>query len=85
MNVEYAPTIPTLRPMKQQRELTCKTDANPEPTFMWVLPDGSQRSGHTIELMVSISYSELFCSYNRLATFESKRYISMYCSKQVGK
>jgi hypothetical protein len=51
LNVEYAPTIPTLRPVKQQRELTCKTDANPEPTFMWVLPDGSQRSGHTIELM----------------------------------
>ena len=53
LNVQYAPTVPTIRPSKGQGELTCLTDSNPEPTYMWKLPNGQVTSGTTIKLMVS--------------------------------
>ena len=52
LNVQYAPTVPTIRPSKGQGELTCLTDSNPEPTYMWKLPNGQVTSGTTIKLMV---------------------------------
>merc|ERR1711953_349324 len=51
LNVQYAPTVPTIRPSKGQGELTCLTDSNPEPTYMWKLPNGQVTSGTTIKLM----------------------------------
>ena len=53
LNVQYAPTVPTIRPSKGQGELTCLTDSNPEPTYMWKLPNGQVTSGTTIKLMVT--------------------------------
>lgn len=52
LNVHFAPKTPVLKPNLAQQKLTCESNANPEPSYGWVMPDGSNvLTERTIDLM----------------------------------
>ena len=59
LNVHFAPKTPVLKPNLAQQKLTCESNANPEPSYGWVMPDGSNvLTERTIDLMVRAT---LYC------------------------
>ena len=63
LNVHFAPKTPVLKPNLAQKKLTCESNANPQPSYGWVMPDGSNvLTERTIDMMVRVTLFYLFYS-----------------------